>query len=626
MTSATIGESSAPNSPKGLRSYQAPREWRVRAELPHSDRELQTLISALSSQTGLSPITLRVCLMRGLTSSEAIQEHLHPKFESITPPFRIRDMDRATERLGKARTSGERVRVFGDYDVDGTTGAALLSWIFRDFGFSFDATQPDRFKDGYGLNVRAVETAANDGVKVLVTVDCGITSFDAAAKARELGIDLIIVDHHQLDAGRGLPEAFAVLNPHRPDCESGLKQLCGCGLAFYLAMALRIHGREQGWWAGAAEPNLKSHLDLVVMATAADMVPLTGDNHILVRHGLEVLKNSKKPGVRALLQAAGVAFKELSPGHLGFVIGPRINASGRMQSASLALELLTTLDSARATQLANELEGLNRERGELQNQIWDEVRARVEAGIAQGKFKNGIVVADPAWHEGVVGIVASRVTETFRRPAAVIALREDFGKGSVRTWGGKDVLSALRSSSKYLRGFGGHRHAAGLTVDPENLDQFTEAFDHALGELSEDVDAAPLLIEGDCSIEDLNVNTLCEIEKLGPFGPGNPEPVFRIKATVQNHRILKERHLKLNLKPLAFQFPGAAEPSAPQARGASRPITIEAIWFHGAEHHEMASGALLTSSAEWAGVPELNRFRGSVTPSFRVRDWKRIEE
>ena len=207
-------------------------------------------------------------------------------------------------------------------------------------------------------------------------------------------------------------------------------------------MALRSHGRAQGWWAAGKEPNLKQHLDLVVMATAADMVPLTGDNHVLVRHGLEVLKASRKPGVRALLEAAGLGARDISPGHLGFVIGPRINASGRMHSASLALELLTTEDPVRAGELARELERLNEERAATQNAIWDQVRERVEQGIAQGHFKNGIVVADSSWHEGVVGIVASRVTETFRRPAAVIALREDFGKGSVRSYGGKDVLSA----------------------------------------------------------------------------------------------------------------------------------------------------------------------------------------
>ncbi|MCM2323739.1 MAG: single-stranded-DNA-specific exonuclease RecJ [Oligoflexia bacterium] len=579
-----------------------PREWKSRGQQSHADE----LVAALQADTGLSRVTVGVCLTRGLTTAQAIKEFLAPRFETLTPALKIRDLDRAVDRLGRARAAGERVRVFGDYDVDGTTGAALLGWILRDCGFTYDLRQPDRFKDGYGLNVRAVEEAMEAGTGLLLTVDCGITSFDAADRARELGLDLVVVDHHQLDPKRGIPPAVAVVDPQRPDCESGLRQLCGCGLAFYLAMALRARGRQEGWFAAGAEPNLKQHLDLVVMATAADMVPLTGDNHVLVRHGLEVLKRSKKPGVRALLEVAGIGSRDVSPGHLGFVIGPRINASGRMQSASLALELLTCEDPARAMELALALEKLNHERAELQNQIWDEVRARVEEGIKVGRFRHGVVVADPGWHEGVVGIVASRVTETFRRPAAVIALREDHGKGSVRSYGGKDVLSALRAASTCLLGFGGHKHAAGLSIANGRVEEFENAFDQALATLVEDADSLPLLIEGSCSIGDLQPRTLEELENLGPFGPGNPEPVFVIRATVRDHRVLKERHLKLTLSPVGSTG------------------SIEAIWFHGVEHQAMASGELLRCEAEWAGVPELNRFRGAVTPTFRVRDWHPI--
>jgi single-stranded-DNA-specific exonuclease len=555
-------------------------------------------VDALVRATGLSEITIRVCISRGLTSREAIEEFLSPRLDSLTRPSAIEDLPKAVNRIGQARAAGEKLRIFGDYDVDGTTGAALLSWGFRELGIEFEARQPDRFKDGYGLNVGAVVEAAQAGARVLVTVDCGITSFDAAAKAQELGIDLIIIDHHQIDALRGLPPAYAIVNPQRADDTSGLRQLCGCGLAFYLLMALRTRGREQKWFAEGAEPNLKQHLDLVVMATAADMVPLTGDNHTLVKQGLEVLKNSKKPGVRALLEAAGVRDRELSPSHLGFVIGPRINASGRMGSASLALELLTTTDESRARELAYQLEHINKERAETQNQIWDEVRARVEQGLAEGKFKHSVVVADSGWHEGVVGIVASRVTETFRKPAAVVSLREDFGKGSVRSYGGKDVLQALRDSSETLLGFGGHKHAAGLTVALDQVEAFTAAFDRALATLMEEVESTPLMTEGACDVRDFNVKALTELEKLGPFGPGNPEPVFTFRASVKSHRVLKGRHLKLDL--------GA----------------VEAIWFGAAEREELLVAATSPEESEWAGIPELNRFRGNVTPTIRVRDWR----
>jgi single-stranded-DNA-specific exonuclease len=593
-------EVSSRSSPRSL----PPREWRIRE--PATAPDFESNVERLVRETGLSRLAIQVCIQRGLSTQAEIETFLNPRLESLKDPFSIRDMPIAVERLAQARDSQEKVRVFGDYDVDGTTGSALLHWVFRDFGFlDSDVRQPDRFKDGYGLNPGAVEEAVAEGVKVLVTVDCGITSFAAAERARELGLELIVVDHHQIDPNKGLPPALAVVNPQRADCESGLRQLCGCGLAFYVARALRAEGRKREWWPAGQEPNLKQHLDLVVIATAADLVPLTGDNHILVRHGLEVLRGTKKPGVRALLDAAGLSSKEISPGHLGFTLGPRINASGRMGSASLAQNLLTTFEPGEAARLAFELERMNRERAELQNRIWDDVRARIEVGIAAGRFRHGIVVADESWHEGVVGIVASRVTETFRKPAAVIAIREGHGKGSVRTFGGKDILSALRNSAEFLAGFGGHRHAAGLSLLPENLDLFAASFDEAVAQLEEEKGGSPIFLEGEAELTQLDVRTITELERLGPFGPGNPEPVFSVSAEVLSHQLIKGRHLKLQL----------GNPNGGKGR-------LEGIWFHAAEKPEYMSGELLKGRIQLAGVPELNRFRGNVTPNLRVKDGK----
>jgi single-stranded-DNA-specific exonuclease len=580
-----------------------PREWKFKGDSLADPSSVDLKIELLQKETGLSPVTLKVCLMRGLDSGEAIDRFLNPKLEQLPSPFVIRDMEKAVARIAENKNKKAKIRVFGDYDVDGTTGAALLSWVFRDFGIEADVRQPDRFKDGYGLNVKAVEEAKNAGINLMITVDCGITSFDAANKAKELGIDLIIVDHHQIDPQKGLPPAFAIVNPQRSDCESGLKELCGCGLAFYLSMGLRVEGRKQGWFANSEEPNLKRHLDLVVLATAADMVPLINVNHILVRHGLEVLKNTTKPGVKSLLEVAGLSAKEVSPSHLGFVIGPRINASGRMQSASLAMELLTSTDPARAMQLAQELEQLNSERAVHQNLIWDEVKKVAQEGINRGQFQNAVVLAHEEWHEGVVGIVASRVTETFHRPAIVIAIREGLGKGSVRSFAGKDVLSGLRACSKYLVGFGGHKHAAGLSLLPSEVENFALAFDEAMAQISEDQNARPLLVDGECSVEDLDLQTLRQIEMLGPFGPGNPEPTFICRATVRNQQVLKGRHLKLNL-----------------GNQSSKGPLIEAIWFNASET------SVHQQEAIWLGVPELNRFRGRITPVFRIRDWRQVPD
>jgi single-stranded-DNA-specific exonuclease len=513
-------------------------------------------------------------------------------------------MDLAVDRLVRARESKEPLLVFGDYDVDGTTGASLLTWIFREFGFTAKATQPDRFKDGYGLNVAAIEKAHSEGIRLVITVDCGITSFAAADRAHELGMDLIVVDHHQIDPVKGLPQAYAILNPQRSDCESGLRQLCGCGVGFYFARALRSRGLSLKWWEPAQAPNLKKHLDLVVMATAADLVPLTGDNHILVRHGLEVLKFTTKPGVKALLEVSGVGSRgDLSPSHLGFTLGPRINASGRMGSASLALELLTTLDSERAYTLAHELERVNQERAALQNEIWDQVKIRIDEGLAQGKFKHAIAVADASWHEGVVGIVASKVTEAYHKPAAILAFRDGHGKGSVRSFAGKDVLEALRRSKEHLLSFGGHRHAAGLSLDPAQFEAFVQRFDAVFSDLPEDKDAKPLWLEGECGIEDLGISVMHELERLGPFGPGNPEPIFKVKAVSLNHRLLKGRHLKLSLSSRSKRF-------------------MDAIWFNAGEKQSVIDS--LKNEADWAVVPEINRFRGQAQPTLRVRDRKLV--
>lgn len=587
------------------------REWKQRAEADAAK------VEPLARATGLGPLAVRACIARGLTDARAIRGFLSPSLEQLGDPLRVRDMDRAVERLARARAAREPVRVFGDYDVDGTTGAALLHWTLGAFGFpSVDVRQPDRFRDGYGLNVGAVEQAAAAGVRVLVTVDCGISSFVAGEAASRLGIDLIVVDHHLVDPEKGLPLAFAVVNPQRPDCPSGYRELCGCGLAFYLARALRSRGREEGWWADGSAPNLRTHLDLVVMATAADMVPLTGENHVLVRHGMEVLKATRKPGVRALLEVAGIAGRGVSPGHLGFTIGPRINASGRMASASLAFQLLTTEDPVAAARMAAELERLNQERAEVQNQIWDEVRVRVERGISEGRYRNGIVVADAAWHEGVVGIVASRVTETFHRPAAVIALREELGKGSVRSYGGRDVLAALRACAELLVGFGGHRHAAGLSVSPDRIEELVRRFDEALAvEGSTEPRALPLLTDGSCELDDLDLEAIAELERLGPFGPGNPEPVFTVRARGRYPTVLKDRHLKLSLS------------------AGSR--SIEGIWFNavgprGSREDErgaaFAADEELDREAWWAAVPEINRFRGQAKPSLRIKGWKSISQ
>jgi len=574
----------------------------------YRDRPDVEAIAALSRELGLDRLAATVCVNRGLTRVEQVRNFLNPSLNQLSHPFTILDLEKAVDRVldSQMKAEPEFIRVFTDYDVDGTSGAALLTWFFRDLKFRFDVTQPDRFKDGYGLNVGAVERAHEDGVKILMTVDCGITNFDAAEKARELGIELIIIDHHQIDPVRGLPPALAVVDPQRADDPSGLKQLCGCALAFYLCMGIRIKARDRGFFSanGLAEPNLKSLLDLVVLATAADMVPLVGDNRVLVTHGLEVLRETQKPGLRAMMETAGIEVKKVSPMSLGFTLGPRINASGRMGSAETAYLALTTRDPDEAMRLARELESINQQRATLQNQIWDEVRETVQKKIEAGKFQHAVVVASENWHEGVVGIVASKVTDHFKRPAIVLAVREDgIAKGSVRSYGGYNVLEALHLSKHFLKGYGGHKYAAGLSLSPDDVEAFADHYDAEVAKLESSRSKGELHLEGEILPHEMTPKALEELERLAPFGPGNPEPLFSLVTAVDSQSVLKGRHLKLKL---------------------SKTPPIEGIWFNAAERLEYTQ--LVEKSAQrknlcvFAGIPELNRFMGRTTPTLRIKD------
>lgn len=573
---------------------------------------LGSIRDRLVNEMGMHPLAATVCANRGLTDPEAVKQFLNPSLNQLTHPFEIQDLQKAAEALLLSQTEHpepKKVRVFTDYDVDGTTGAALLTWFFRDMRFQFDVVQPDRFKDGYGLNPAAVEQAAADGVEWLVTVDCGVTNFEAAERAQQLGVQLIIVDHHQIDPLRGLPPAFAVIDPQRADDASNRKELCGCALAFYLSMGIRLTAREMGYFEEReiTEPNLKSLLDLVVIATAADMVPLTGDNRALVKHGLDVLRNTQKPGLRALIQNAGIEVKSVSPSNLGFSLGPRINASGRMGSAETAYRVLTTEDPQEGQSLADELEGINKKRAELQNQIWDQAREKIQTLMDQGKLEHAVVVASPEWHEGVVGIVASKVTEHFKKPAIVLAIREDgIAKGSARSYRGVNILEGLHQTQSYLKGYGGHKFAAGLSLDPESLDAFTDAYNQAVAELEATrTRDESVQVEGFIETDHMTLRAIEELERLAPFGPGNPEPLFGVTAGVQSQTVLKGRHLKLKLRGTA---PGAL---------------IEGIWFNAAE--KLENTELVEFSAQgqkpclFAGIPEVNRFLGRVTPTLRIK-------
>ena len=545
------------------------------------------------------------------TSLEAVRRFLEPSLKNLPDPFSLPDMDRGADRLAEAIVEGQRIAIYGDYDVDGTVGTALLRRFLRSLGVDPVVYQPDRQKEGYGINRAAVEKLAEEGAQLLIAVDCGITSVAEVERLNELGVDVIICDHHE--PKETLPPAYAVLDHKRADNESPIRSLSGAGVAFYLAIATRSVLRDIGHFEadgpGVKEPDIKDLLDLAALATVADMVPLVDENRIIVRAGLEKMRKNPSLGIKELLRVSGVNPEEVSTYHLGFILGPRINASGRLGSANSALELLSTNDVNEARQLAERLQAVNEERMRVQGEVADAALEQAERVIAEmGQNVAGLVLVGEDWHEGVIGIVASKVMEKFNRPVAIITFNTHggYGKGSVRAFGKFDLTLALEKAAEHLRTFGGHKAAAGLSVERERLDGFRRAFVAALAEQAlEATEGASTLVTrevvADARIDDereLTTESVKFLEMLAPFGMGNSEPVLMISAwKVAGMRTLKERHLKI-------QFITAQNKS------------LEGFW---------ANGFGRISPTEEGGVdivccPTINSFRNVNRLELKIKD------
>jgi single-stranded-DNA-specific exonuclease len=502
----------------------------------------------LADALRLHPLAARVLAARGLEDPDAARRFLDASLADLPDPFTMKGMDAAVSRIVRALDQGERIACYGDYDADGITSTVLLAGFLRAAGADLVTYTPHRLVEGYGLNTEAVRKLAAQGVRLLVTLDCGITSLEEVRAAAGLGVDTVVVDHHTVPVE--LPAASAILNPHQPGCAYPSKELAAVGVTFALVMALRRRLRDTGRFGGArAEPNLKEALDLVALGTVADVVPLVGANRILVRWGLEVLAQSRRPGIRALKRVAGIAEgTPVSAGQVGFRLGPRINAAGRLDDAGRGVRLLLSDDPALAQALAEELDRENQARQEIERRILEEAmadaRARVEAGA------RGLVLARDGWHAGVVGIVASRIVERFHRPAVLVALDGDSGKGSGRSVERFHLYDALAACSGELARFGGHKHAAGVTVERARLEPFRAAFEAYAAERLAPEDLVPRTrIEGWIDEAEVTDHAAEDLAKLGPFGAGHPEPVFALRAAAAKARTVGAggAHLKLAL-------------------------------------------------------------------------------
>ncbi len=496
-------------------------------------------------EDGYPTLAAIVLAQRGYTDPEQIADYLQPRLASLPSADALSGLGAASTLIADAVTSGRPICVYGDYDVDGTTATSLLVDFFARAGFPIEYLIPNRFESGYGFHAHLVEDLAARGIGLVITVDTGITGHDACERARELGVQTIITDHHEI--GDALPLADAIINPHQPGCEFGDHHLTGVGLAFFLAAGVRAELERRGL-ARRDDLDLRPLLDLVALGTIADMAPVNGINRPLVATGLRLLGEETRLGIKALKAAAGMAGKSMEYGSVSFGLAPRLNAAGRMAHAGEVVRLLTTSDPETATAIAKELDAENTRRQQVEHAIHEQARQKVVANPHADKLRT-LVLAGENWHAGVIGIVAGRILEEFYRPSIVIAFDGDVGKGSGRSVRGFDLHAALASCAKHLIQFGGHRMAAGLTVARAKLFDFMTAFEQYARANLRDEDLVPELeIAAECRIGDLDERTAARIAAMAPFGIGNPMPVFATRgARVIDKRVMKEQHLRLRL-------------------------------------------------------------------------------
>jgi len=507
--------------------------------------------AALAADLHIPEPLAAILVQRGFTAPERAKAFLRPDLERLSDPLAWADMSRAVGLVAGAVRAGVPVLVHGDYDVDGQCAAAMLARVLQSVGGNVHAFVPHRIRDGYDFGEAGLREAQRLRAGLIITCDCGITAVDAVRAARAAGIDVIVTDHHV--PGDVLPPASAVLDPLRPDCPSEDKDLCGTGVAFKLAQALVP--------ALGISPNLPFHfLDFVALATVADVVPLTGENRILVRHGLKLLADSHWTGVRALLDAAGLAGKPLKSGHVGFILAPRLNAAGRIGDANDGLRLLLTDDPDDAARIARELETLNARRQALDQRVLEDAVQLADRALDAGAEDRALVLAAEGWHPGVIGIVASRLVERYGRPTFLVGWDGDTGRGSGRSIAGFDLHAALQRVGHHLEKYGGHTMAAGLTIRRDRYEAFRIAFLAVAGELLGPTDLVPAQrVDLELPLRLVSEDLEKLIRYLEPCGPGNPAPVFGVRgARAVGAKRVGSNHLRFLLDDESGVLPAIA--------------------------------------------------------------------
>lgn len=551
-------------------------------------------VADLANELQVSPIVAALLISRGCETTERAKRFLNPQFSHLHDPFLLKDMERAVKRIFQAIETGEKIMVWGDYDVDGTTGTVVLRKSLELLGAKTGFHVPHRFTEGYGINIEKLREAKEKGYTLVISVDTGSRAFEAAEWAKENGIDLIITDHHLADETKGNPDAYAVVNPNQAGCNYPDKNLAGVGVAFKLAHALL---REKD-----RENLVPGFLKMVAIGTIADIMKLTGENRAIVSIGLRDLPKAKNYGLRALMEVADCR-SDMTSFDIGFRIAPRINAAGRMDAARRVVELFEADTFEQAREYAEDLNRRNQERQTIQKQIYEFALQEYLKNAAADNQKYVAVIAGNDWHRGVIGLAASRITDKINRPSLVISVSNGIGHGSARSVANYHLLEGLDACGELFEKFGGHAAACGFTIKSENIDALSQKLNEHAEEKLSDADLTPeLKIDASVSSQSLNLKLVDQIKRLEPFGAGNPKPVFVTKnlTLAQDPFVMKEKHLKLKLRDEVGKI-------------------FEAVWWDGVEK-SVGQTLRPDSDIEIAYTPEANNWNGNTRLQLVVSD------
>lgn len=554
----------------------------------------RTEINALAEKLEVTPLIAALLISRGYETEAAARKFLNPSFEDLHDPYLLKGMKKAVKRILEAIENKEKILIWGDYDVDGTTGTVVLRKAFEILGAETGFHVPNRFTEGYGINTEHLEKAKNKGYTLVISVDTGTRSFEPLAWAKENGLDVIVTDHHLSDDNRGIPECVAMINPNQAGCSYPDKNLAGVGVAFKLVQALL---REKG-----REGIVKGFLKVVAIGTIADIMKLTGENRAIVKIGLEDLPKAHNYGLKALMEVADCR-SEMTSYTIGFRIAPRINAAGRMEVARHVVELFEAESFEKARELAELLDSRNRERQKVQREITEMALLEYTNGGVSQHQTHAVVVAGENWHRGVIGLAASKITEKLHRPSVVISLENGIGHGSARSIGTYHLLNGLESCSDLMEQFGGHAAAAGLKIKAENISVLREKLNADAMQNLTDKDLIPeIMVDAVVSSNSLNLDLVEQLKMLEPFGAGNPKPIFVTKdlILVDEPFVMKEKHLKLRLSDANRKY-------------------FEAVWWDGAEK---SKGRTLKPEMriELAYTPEANTWQGNTRLQLVIED------